>query len=583
MASLARDLRHVLAVALARPESDALLLRRFVTTRDESAFAEIVRRHGPAVLRVCRSLLNRTDADDAFQATFFVLARRADSIHKVSLLAGWLVGVAGRVARQLRKAGWRRVEVEKGYRPYVAADETHEQNWNELNEELTRLPVRLRDPVVLCFLESKTQNEAAAELGQSVRTIRRRIEKAKHVLRLRLERRGVTPAVLAVSTPLWIPSDVAARTAAAAVQFLTGGVRSPAATLAKGFGMTTLLKLKVAAGLCAVVAGFTLTGVAQDPPEMKSAVNPTKSEGRDAPKRPMPSDPHIAPNHVVLSAGNNPTVSRVITTEALYQLSQLSKAWFGQPTDPRGIRIQITANLTGDPSGSTAKQFGGDNKLIDARLTVCGPLESILCDRLPCEIAHVVLAAHFGAKMPRWAEDGLALTVTSTQHQAETDAMIRQLLKEGKGIKLKVLFGMNRPDEVGISVNGTSGITTLRKKVDWAVFVTESTSVVRFLLSIAPRKSVPGLENVPTVGRLFITQNDGTKELIRFLELGMKENWDYATSTVYGLNSIGELEGKWLEWLMSDASRAGLPAVTPSQPPPVEADPARIPPVNLGK
>src|SRR5262245_38769745 len=142
MASLTYDLRHFLAVAFRRPDSDSDLLARFAAIRDEAAFAEIVRRHGPAVLRVCRSLLSHADADDAFQATFFVLARRAESLRDVRSLGGWLVGVAGRVARQLRKAEWRRAAVEKEYRPHDSADQKTDRELKELNEELTRLPDR---------------------------------------------------------------------------------------------------------------------------------------------------------------------------------------------------------------------------------------------------------------------------------------------------------------------------------------------------------------------------------------------------------------------------------------------------------
>src|SRR5204862_2635969 len=117
MASIVRDVRQVLAVAFRRPDADTELLNRFAANRDETAFAELVSRHGPAVLRICRGFLNHADADDAFQATFFVLARRAGSLVNVASLGGWLVGVAGRVSRQFRRQRWRRSAVESHYQP----------------------------------------------------------------------------------------------------------------------------------------------------------------------------------------------------------------------------------------------------------------------------------------------------------------------------------------------------------------------------------------------------------------------------------------------------------------------------------
>src|SRR5437763_85987 len=93
---------QLLSAASADP-ADADLLGRFVATRDEAAFAELVRRHGPAVLRVCRRVAGPSSADDAFQAAFLVLACRAKSVRKAGSVGSWLIGVAGRVARQMRR------------------------------------------------------------------------------------------------------------------------------------------------------------------------------------------------------------------------------------------------------------------------------------------------------------------------------------------------------------------------------------------------------------------------------------------------------------------------------------------------
>src|SRR5262245_47556834 len=168
------------AVPTAAPVSDAELLDPFTACPDEAAFTELVRRHGPVVYRVCRRLVG-PDADDAFQASFLVLATRPDAARTATSVGGWLIGVAGRVARQMRRAAGRRARHEAG-----AAAETRRADWPDrtpeladqfraLDEELARLPDRLRDPVVLCLLQGLTQEQAAAEIGRDARTLRRRL------------------------------------------------------------------------------------------------------------------------------------------------------------------------------------------------------------------------------------------------------------------------------------------------------------------------------------------------------------------------------------------------------------------------
>jgi RNA polymerase sigma factor (sigma-70 family) len=161
---------HRLAAAreLATPDSE--LLQRYLAWRDEAAFAALVERHGPMVLGVCRSVLRqRQDAEDAFQATFVVLASRADSIRRRDGLASWLHGVARRVALKARAAGTRRKVLEAKAPPTSAEVMPDELTWSELREilhaELAALPEHFREPLVLCYLEGLTQEEAARRLG----------------------------------------------------------------------------------------------------------------------------------------------------------------------------------------------------------------------------------------------------------------------------------------------------------------------------------------------------------------------------------------------------------------------------------
>src|SRR5262245_7285128 len=156
--------------------SDADLLRQFVVRRDEGAFAALLERHGPLVLGICRRVLgNSHDAEDAFQAAFLVLARKAASIRQQESLAAWLHRVALNVCRTARLQSARRITHE---RQVVSAmshvDEV--RDWQPiLHEEVDRLPEKYRTPVVLCYFEGKTHDEAARHLGWPVGTVKGRL------------------------------------------------------------------------------------------------------------------------------------------------------------------------------------------------------------------------------------------------------------------------------------------------------------------------------------------------------------------------------------------------------------------------
>ena len=217
--------------------TDGQLLERFATRRGEAAeaaFEGLVARHGPMVLRVCRALLRDPhDADDAFQATFLVLARRAGSIGERDVLGPWLYGVARRVALKARGVAARRRAREGGNLLDDPPVDPAEGPWIDLrpvlHEELDRLPDKYRKPVVLCHLQGLTHAEAAQELAWPVGTVSVRLSRAKKLLRDRLTRRGLT-----ATATLWA-AGLAAEGATAAV---------PAALLRS----TTLAALALIAG-----------------------------------------------------------------------------------------------------------------------------------------------------------------------------------------------------------------------------------------------------------------------------------------------------------------------------------------------
>ncbi len=203
-ATFLQHLRQWAAGRGEEPTSDRELLQRFSSQRDEDAFAALLRRHGPMVLSVCRRILHQAqDAEDAFQATFLVLLRRAATHSWRESIGGWLHGVATRIALHLRSDAARRTAEIPRTTESTVADPLEQMTARELlaafDEELMRLPERYRTPLVLCGLQDKTQEETARQLGCSLSTIRRRLERGRHLLHLRLTRRGLElPAGLSV-------------------------------------------------------------------------------------------------------------------------------------------------------------------------------------------------------------------------------------------------------------------------------------------------------------------------------------------------------------------------------------------------
>ena len=194
--------------------SEGRCLDRYVADGDEAAFAALVARHGPMVLGVCRRVLrDERDAEDAFQATFLVLVRRAGAIRDGDLVGRWLHGVAHRVAVRARAHSARRFVHEQSVDEPIEADAedpaSAEAERRELativDEEVTRLPSTLRAPVVLCYLEGMSHDEAARRLRWPVGTVRSRMARARDVLRHRLARRGVTADGAAIVTALARP------------------------------------------------------------------------------------------------------------------------------------------------------------------------------------------------------------------------------------------------------------------------------------------------------------------------------------------------------------------------------------------
>jgi RNA polymerase sigma factor (sigma-70 family) len=271
--------------------TDGQLLEGFVARRDEAAFEALVRRHGPMVLGVCRRILgSHHDAEDAFQATFLVLARKAASVRPRGLVGNFLYGVACNTARKALAAARRRREKEREAaampRP-EAPDEVWRRLEPLLDQELPALPDRYRVPIVLCDLEGKTRKEAARQLGWAEGTVASRLARGRALLARRMGRHGLTLSGGAVAAAVGhgtasaaLPGAPVAPLVKAAALFAAGraGAAVGPAALAEGVLKAMLLaRLKIAAALVLTLA---LVGVG-------AALFATHAPAQEAKKQPQ--------------------------------------------------------------------------------------------------------------------------------------------------------------------------------------------------------------------------------------------------------------------------------------------------------
>jgi RNA polymerase sigma factor (sigma-70 family) len=316
---LLRRVRTLFGSGVVAGLSDAELLERFRAKRAaaedaalaaEAAFAALVARHGPMVLGVCRrALADPNDVEDAFQATFLVLVRRARSVRVGDSLRRWLYGVARRVAAKARARSQRdRVRTAPLENDPVALDDPADQIGllAALDEEVSRLPEKYRAPVVLCHFEGLTHAAAADRLRWPVGTVSGRLSRARDLLRDRLVRRGMAPAVALLTSEgvrAAVPEPLATATVGAATRLAIGGGPPTGAVSASALSLmnaalraATVARLKVAAAvvLAIAVAGATVGAGAR---------------GR-AGARDRAGDQNVGrPPAVALQATSNPTAS----------------------------------------------------------------------------------------------------------------------------------------------------------------------------------------------------------------------------------------------------------------------------------
>jgi RNA polymerase sigma factor (sigma-70 family) len=258
-----QHLRKLFGTGNVADVTDAHLLQRFAAERDEAAFAALVQRHGRLVWSVCQQVLHHEhDAEDAFQATFLVLARRAASIHRGEAVASWLYRVAYRIALKAGAARAKRQALERQALTMPQGEPFSDVALRELQallqDELGRLPEKFRAPFVLCCLEGHTKTEAARLLGWKEGTVSGRLSVARKRLQVRLERRGVTLAALLSASALSVnatavPASLVQAAVRAAVAFaagqaiVAGEISTSVVALAEGVTHAMFLtKLKIA-------------------------------------------------------------------------------------------------------------------------------------------------------------------------------------------------------------------------------------------------------------------------------------------------------------------------------------------------
>lgn len=300
--------------------ADADLLDRYRSVRDEDAFEALVVRHGPTVLGVClRVLRDRHAADDAFQATFLVLARKASAVRPPELIGAWLYGVAYRTALKARCRGFRRAAVERAAtaRRTEAIHEVPHRDGDLrplIDEQIAGLPEKYRLPVILCVVQGASKADAAARLGLNEGTLSSRLARGRDMLRDRLERRGIAPSVALAVGGAMPGADLIAVTTEAGAAFGLGsafGVSPAVLSLTNEvLGTMNTVAWKLAGVLVAMALAVGGTGFAvADGGKQKAA-----EKGKPAVKKPDGDKPKVGEGDKPKKDGEKGDTKRIVGT-----------------------------------------------------------------------------------------------------------------------------------------------------------------------------------------------------------------------------------------------------------------------------
>jgi RNA polymerase sigma factor (sigma-70 family) len=518
-------------------DDDAALLQRFIRLGDAEAFSAIIRRHGPMVLGVCRRVLSDgNDVDDAFQAVFLLLVRKAGSLRHPERLGPWLHGVAHRVALKARSLGVRRRRREQPLTdlPTVPVDDLLWRDLRPVLDDAVRaLPARYRGPVVLCYLQGMTHAEAARQLGCPPGTVATRLSRARHQLRARLVRRGVTLSAAALAAALTgraeadvVPALLASTVHAAGSATVPSHITALTEGVCKAMLFEKLryvvMALIAAAALGIIVLGYR-SGAAEptDPPIVMRPVPPAKAAETEG-------QPAIVQTTNFIVTAPTRGLAILFAEAAERHRKELATLWLGKelPTWVEPCPIQVTIKMNGT-GGATTFEFGEapaadrffaggissnrsfafqQSKVKRRNMHLEGSLERLLISALPHEITHTVFADYFGKPMVRWADEGAAVLSEDEDDQRRHDDLARQLVEtSGRAIPLRRLLSRTDfPTEV-------------------MALYAEGYSLTRFLVSQKDRKT-----------------------WLAFVNQGMDDGWDSAAKSHYGYRDVEAMEDAWL-------------------------------------
>jgi RNA polymerase sigma factor (sigma-70 family) len=541
-ADILRHLRKLTELHETEQLPDGELVRRFLVERDEAAFEALLRRHGAMVLGVCRRVLgNEQDAEDAFQATFLLLTRKAASLRSQSSVGPWLHGVAHRVALKARtRAGRRRFhEAQAGSSPRAGPDVLVEVTLREaealLDEELARLPEKYRAPLVLCCLEGKSRTEAAGLLGWPVRLLKSRLAEARELLRRRLARRDLVlalPLLAALlarqSASAAVPPALAAAAARAATS--TGVVPASVVALTEGVLQAMWIsKTKLAAAFLLAVVLLGAGGLLAY--RRLAAAKPKAAPGAAL----TAADPDmLRPDRGADQSASGPRWKRAVR----WKLS------FNTAGDDYARQLEALGAVIAIPEGEDDKHYRVFYNL--SRRPVRGEVEDISrCDRLywlddrPASMAELSKAVGWKEVpkrmvvfLPRFVEDTLlrkemAFANRKEEEIEETRFRIRHL---ASGYDIEVVSQSARegppPGEQaegpGVSVVLRAGKETKYQKVASVLEALKKLQVTRVSLEASDPPGITALVRAPgkteyvTVQKVFEALKAGGVQHIEF-------------------------------------------------------------------
>jgi RNA polymerase sigma factor (sigma-70 family) len=330
------------------------ILERFAAHRDGAAFEALVARHGPTVLGACRRFLrDPNDVEDAFQATFLILARKAAGLRDREALGPWLYGVACRVARRARAVAERRRRRESPDGPAIATAPAPETGRPDLawllDEEILRLPERLRLPVVLCLMEGRTYDEAASQLRWTPGMVRGRLAQARTRLQDRLIRRGEAPSVamalVAMGAPS-VPARLVASASRATLGAASGKSEGSTALALADWTLRRWIMIRIGSAALAMIAAGLVLGIGT------AGLGPlARGPGRGEPALTRPDEPAKKPAVVKAAPAAKPKRRRGPVDSEVHPITIEGRALGRDGRAVAGASIVVTDANRSRPSG----------------------------------------------------------------------------------------------------------------------------------------------------------------------------------------------------------------------------------------